>query len=101
MDAQRGDMPMIVSRTNRNSGFTLIEIVIVLIVLGIIASVAYRQISGSIDSAKSKQTRQEMDQLAFAITGNPGLVANGARTDFGYTGDKEYSRSPSKIRCPG
>lgn len=67
-------------------GFTLVELVIVIVILGIIASVATRQISTSIETAQYEKTKNELDQLAFAIAGNPRVYTNGARTDFGYVG---------------
>ncbi len=68
-------------------GFTLIELIIVIIIAGIMATVASRKLSTSIETARYEQTKKEMDELARAIVGNPGLYANGARTDFGYVGD--------------
>ncbi len=71
----------------RQSGFTLIELVIVIIILGILASVATRQLSNTIDTAKYEQTKNELDALASAIRGSEELYEGGARTDFGYVGD--------------
>lgn len=74
--------------TMRNiSGFTLVELVIVIVILGIIGTIATRQMIGSIDDARYEQTKQELDHLAYAIAGNPAAYAGGARTDFGYVGD--------------
>lgn len=72
-------------RTDR--GFTLIELVIVIILLGIIATVAIREMGGSIEDARYQATLDEMDQLASAVAGNAALHTAGARTDFGYVGD--------------
>jgi prepilin-type N-terminal cleavage/methylation domain-containing protein len=68
-------------------GFTLIELVIVIIIIGIIAAIATHQMSGSIETARVEQTKKEMDQLARAIVGNPELYSEHARVDFGYVGD--------------
>jgi prepilin-type N-terminal cleavage/methylation domain-containing protein len=68
-------------------GFTLIEAVIVILVIGVLASVAIRQIGTTIDTAKYEQTKRELDHLANAIVGNPEIRSGGARTDFGYVGD--------------
>jgi prepilin-type N-terminal cleavage/methylation domain-containing protein len=69
------------------SGFTLMEIVVVIIIMGIIATVALRSIDNTLETTKVETTKQEMQQLAYAFAGNPGLVSNGLRTDFGYVGD--------------
>ena len=68
-------------------GFTLIEIVIVIILLGIIAAVATQRLTSSIETARVEQTKAEMQALARAIVGNPDAYVNGVRADFGYVGD--------------
>jgi prepilin-type N-terminal cleavage/methylation domain-containing protein len=68
-------------------GFTLIEVVIVIIIIGILATVATRQMFNSIETANVEQTRREMDELAFAIAGDPRLHVEGNRSSFGYVGD--------------
>lgn len=74
-------------KTRDERGFTLIEIVITIIILGIITAVVSRYMSSSLDTAQFEQTKKEMEQLAFAIVGNPNLATSGARPDFGYVGD--------------
>ena len=68
-------------------GFTLIELVVVIIIAGILVAIAVRKIAPVADSIKTEAARQEMDLLAIAIVGNPDLRNNGVRTDFGYVGD--------------
>ncbi len=68
-------------------GFTLIELIIVIIIVGIMATVAVRKLGTSLETAKYEHTKKELDALAAAMVGNPSLFAEGARTDFGYVGD--------------
>lgn len=68
-------------------GFTLIELVLVVVIIGILATTALRTGGALFERAKVEETRQEMDALAFAIVGNAALDNNGARADFGYVGD--------------
>ncbi len=70
-----------------NKGFTLIEVLLVIIVIGILAAVAFRSMDVALDNSRWDATTQEMDRLSWAIAGNPDLFANGTRSDFGYVGD--------------
>jgi len=74
-------------RIHGNSGFTLVEVVLVIIIAGILTTIAFQAGTNVYDTARTEETKQELDLLAFAITGNPELNNNGVRTDFGYVGD--------------
>ncbi len=63
------------------------EVVMVIIIMAIIAAVAMRSMDRGIETARIEETRNEMNQLAEAIAGNPSLYSNGMRTNFGYVGD--------------
>ncbi|MCD6248709.1 MAG: prepilin-type N-terminal cleavage/methylation domain-containing protein [candidate division Zixibacteria bacterium] len=75
------------TRLDNSRGFTLIELVIVILVIGVLGSIATLKMNESIETAQYEQTKQELDNLAFAITGNPDLFSNGTRVDFGFVGD--------------
>lgn len=68
-------------------GFTLIELVMVIAVIGIISAVATVKMMPSLETARYEATKAEMLSLAYAIAGNPDVYTNGARSDFGYVGD--------------
>jgi len=68
-------------------GFSLIEVVLVVLIMGILTSIAAQKWSGALEQSRFEATRAEMDRLAQAIVGNPNLMTNGMRTDFGYFGD--------------
>ena len=55
-------------------GFTMIELVMVIIVIGIITAVATVKMLPSIEGSKYEATKSEMQALAFAIAGNPDVI---------------------------
>ncbi len=73
--------------TDVGDGFTLIEILMVVVILGILATVALRSVQSTIESSRVSETQKEMEHLSHAIAGNPNLYNNGMRSDFGYVGD--------------
>lgn len=68
-------------------GFTLIELILVVVIMGIFGSIAVQKIAPIADSFKIEETKAEMNKLTIAIVGNPELQNNGVRSDFGYVGD--------------
>ncbi|MCK5126180.1 MAG: prepilin-type N-terminal cleavage/methylation domain-containing protein [candidate division Zixibacteria bacterium] len=69
------------------SGYTLIELIIVIIILGILAALALQPMENVTNLVRTEETMKEMDKLALAIAGNPALLSNGIRSDYGYVGD--------------
>ena len=74
-------------RIRRDEGFTLIEVLLVIIVIGIMAAVAFKSMEQTLDNSRWDATTQEMEKLSWAIVGNPSFFVNGYRSDFGYVGD--------------
>jgi len=70
-----------------NKGFTMIEVIMVVIITGILITVALKSVVLVTETTRVEETKQELEALAFAICGNPELENNGVRTDFGYVGD--------------
>ena len=62
-------------RLRDNGGFTLIEIVLVILIMGIVAAVAVGQFGSTLETARVEHTKAELNQLARAITGNDREIA--------------------------
>ena len=77
---------MVATRLKSN-GFTLIELVIVIVVLAILAAVGIPQIGGIIQTAKISATKSEMMELKKAIVGSPQNIAGGSYICRGFEGD--------------
>jgi general secretion pathway protein G len=69
------------------TGYTLVELVVVIVIIGVMASIAVRSMRSANQTARGEQAKAELDRLAAAIAGNPHLISGGHRTDFGYVGD--------------
>ncbi len=68
-------------------GYSLIEMVVVILILGVLTAVTMRSLRGANDAVRVEETRAELDRLAWAVAGNPELTSGGRRTDYGYVGD--------------
>ncbi len=74
-------------KITNDKGFTFLEMLVVVVIIGILSTVAMRAIDRTLDRGRFESTVEEMDQLVHAMVGDPGLYSGGARTDFGYFGD--------------
>ena len=70
-----------------DSGFTLIELVIIIVVLGIVSIVAVAKYSDFLNESKIQASKSELAELKRAIVGNPLAAAGGRYTDVGFEGD--------------
>ncbi|MCK4436884.1 type II secretion system protein GspG [bacterium] len=68
-------------------GFTLIEVVLIIVIIGMLAAVGVRFTAVSINRARFEATGEEMASLIFGLVGNAEIKEKGIRTDFGYVGD--------------
>jgi prepilin-type N-terminal cleavage/methylation domain-containing protein len=71
----------------RPYGFTLIELVMVIVVLGLVAAIVIPRMGGLSESSRITATKSEMLMLKRAIIGNPSAVAEGRFYDVGFEGD--------------
>jgi len=77
-------------------GFSLVELVIVIVVLGILAAFAVPRFGSMSSSAKIAATKEEMTSLKRAIVGNPSAVSGGQYIDRGFEGDIGFA--PSRLQ---
>ena len=75
------------SRRHFSPGYTLIEVLLVVIILGVLSTVALKSLGSVNETARIERTRQTMDRLAVAIAGDPSIITDGQRASFGYVGD--------------
>ncbi len=66
-----------------NSGFTLVELVIIIMVLGVLAMVAVPRMGNIIGSSKTAATKDEMRLLKTALVGSAAKCLRGYENDVG------------------
>jgi len=74
-------------RSQTCSGFTLIELIIIIVVLGILATFSIAKYSDFLQESKIAATRSEMTTIKRAIIGNPQMIAGGHYIDVGFAGN--------------
>jgi len=71
----------------KDNGFTLVEVILIVVISGVLLTVAMRTMTTSANLRRFQATADEMEQLARAIIGDERLTSGGLRSDFGYVGD--------------
>lgn len=70
-----------------HKAFTLVEVIVILVVLSILAAVAVPVAFRIFQVTAEDTTREEMDNIKKAMTGNPQKLQSSFRSDFGFLGD--------------
>ena len=74
-------------KNSPNAGFTMIELVMVIVVMAALAAVSVPRINDFITNSKIQAGKSEMLQIRAAISGTPDRTAGGRYVDRGYIGD--------------
>lgn len=69
------------------NGFSLIELIVAIVVLGILAAVAMQSMTESIEDMRHIVTEREMEVLADGIVGRFEVSQGVTRSDYGFVGD--------------
>lgn len=70
-----------------NRGVTLLEMIVVMVIIGILAGISLSAIDRVRERSQIDETMEKLKKIGKAITGDPELIADGKRIDFGYVGD--------------
>lgn len=68
-------------------GFTLVEVVLVVLLLSILGTITFTNLADQTDSRRYEETRAKMEAIRVAILGDDSVDEQGSRTKFGYLGD--------------
>jgi len=68
-------------------GFTLLEILLVLAIIGVMTATAFLLANVSYDKARFNITIKKMDNIVKGFIGDENLIEGGSRVNFGYLGD--------------
>ncbi len=74
-------------KVNKQTGFTLLELIVVVAVLGLIASVATEYIVMDSNQTRFVETEHRVDKIRFAIIGDDNRTINGQPTISGFVTD--------------
>ena len=83
----RGKRLFMKMRLKHISAFTLIEVLMVILLLGIVSTLSIDRLTGTITESQFEETLQEMRMIRNALVGDPTIMTGGVRSSFGYLGD--------------
>ncbi len=69
------------------SGVTLLELLVVLIIIGLLATAAVRTWDVTLEKGRYEETIKELEEIARSIVGDERIRVMGERVDFGFVGD--------------
>ncbi|MDF1544886.1 MAG: hypothetical protein P1R58_07260 [bacterium] len=75
------------TKIKSEAGMSLIELTAIIIVVGILTSMAMQSMTVLVEDVRQVGTERELEELSVAIVGDPDITQNGLRADFGYVGD--------------
>jgi prepilin-type N-terminal cleavage/methylation domain-containing protein len=83
-------------------GVTLVELLIVIMIIGLLTTAALKAYDTSLQAGRYRTTMRQLDEISAALVGNPDLIANGVRTDFGVVADIGYvpDKLPDLVQQP-
>lgn len=71
----------------KTQGFTLLEVIVVMAIVAILAGIMMPFVYRVWEANDIELTRERMLDLKRAMVGDPRMIQNGIRTNFGYAGD--------------
>ena len=75
------------SEKSPDAGFTMIELIMVIVVMAALVAVSVPRINDFITNSKIQASKNEMLQIRAAISGTPDRTAGGRYVDRGFIGD--------------
>ncbi|MCG2721354.1 MAG: type II secretion system GspH family protein [Thermodesulfovibrionales bacterium] len=74
-------------RAKSRNGFTLLEVIVVMGIISLMVGILVPMVYRLWESNEIDITKERMRDLKIAMVGDPKLIQNGVRTNFGFVGD--------------
>lgn len=78
---------IMIMNMKKSRGVTLLEMIVVMVIIGILAGISLSAIDRVRERSQIDETMEELKRIGKAIVGDPELIVDGKRIDFGYVGD--------------